>query len=293
MELFHSILNHSTDIAIHPNHTYSELAQSTAKIVFSLGDLVQETKIGILCGKNIGYVSCLLACFLSGAVAVPIGAFHSRSEIAYSIHEAQVSILIYSHEYEEMSLELLAEFPILRLYRVEELLTPISRIALSLEMMSEQMDGLSDTNRGCLMIFTSASTGNPKGVVHTLGSLSSQMNSLVEAWKITKSDRILHALPVDYLDGTVNAILTILRAGGCIEFSEKENVWSRLNSAEEEAITLFMAEPAIYSKLSNVTTLPSLIRENWISVTVKLLFEGYVMVFPCLNILPINLSRRK
>ena len=99
------------------------------------------------------------------------------------------------------------------------------------------------------MIHTSGTTGRPKGVVHTHGSIAAQVDALLEAWAWSDRDRILLVLPLNHVHGLVNVTLCALAAGACCEAPggfDAEATWSRLASGE---LTLFMAVPTIYARL--------------------------------------------
>ena len=52
-----------------------------------------------------------------------------------------------------------------------------------------------------------------QGVVHTHGSLQSQMEGMVSQWKWTAQDVILHVLPLHHIHGIVNILMTSLYCG--------------------------------------------------------------------------------
>ena len=108
-----------------------------------------------------------------------------------------------------------------------------------------------DATRRAMMLYTSGTTGRPKGVVHTHGSvLEAQVESLIDAWAWSPADRILLVLPLHHVHGVVN--VTLVRVVGrrsCAKRpadSTPAHTWERLASGE---ITLFMAVPTIYTRL--------------------------------------------
>lgn len=104
-------------------------------------------------------------------------------------------------------------------------------------------------------------------------TLTAQSKSLMDAWKYTPADHLLHVLPLHHIHGTVNAILTPLLAGSTIEFMypfNPDKVWRRLASPfisepltpATEKITFFTVVPTVYSRLLQThKTLPDDLKE--------------------------------
>lgn len=98
-----------------------------------------------------------------------------------------------------------------------------------------------------------------KGVVLPGSVLTAQSRSLLQAWKYTPEDHLLHVLPMHHIHGTINALLTPLFAGSTIEFLFPFNVqavWERFGapfladtSKQKEKITFFTVVPTIYNRL--------------------------------------------
>ena len=106
-----------------------------------------------------------------------------------------------------------------------------------------------DLARRAMILYTSGTTGKPKGVVSTHANLEAQINALVEAWGWSQDDRILHVLPLHHVHGIVNALSCALYAGACCEFLPRfdaEEVWRKFI---DSPLTIFMAVPTIYVKL--------------------------------------------
>ena len=103
-----------------------------------------------------------------------------------------------------------------------------------------------------MILYTSGTTGRPKGVVTTHGNLEHQIESLVDAWGWRADDRILHVLPLHHTHGIVNALLCALWSGAaCVMLPRFDavEVWRRLAGDPRGGITLFMAVPTVYAKL--------------------------------------------
>ncbi|KAI8898647.1 hypothetical protein BC833DRAFT_589015, partial [Globomyces pollinis-pini] len=146
-------------------------------------------------------------------------------------------------------------------------------------------------------MYTSGTTGHPKGVVHTHKSIFSQINSLKTAWHYNSNDQILHVLPLHHIHGIINVLVTTLYSHGCVELVEKFDpvvVWNRLKSMDDP-VNVFMAVPTIYSKLlhqlpdgdnhlrnlrlciSGSASLPISIKKEWADITGQVLLERYGM----------------
>ncbi|KAJ3030665.1 hypothetical protein HDV00_008750 [Rhizophlyctis rosea] len=155
-----------------------------------------------------------------------------------------------------------------------------------------------DLDRGAQIIYTSGTTGKPKGVLTTHRNIQHQVETLLEAWRWSEEDRILHVLPLHHVHGIINALTCPLWVGATCEFLtpfDAEKVWKRW-SDDKRDLTLFMGVPAIYVKLlqtapqnareiceqfrlmvSGSAPLPDSVFGRWEEVTGQRLLERYGM----------------
>ncbi|KAG0151287.1 hypothetical protein CROQUDRAFT_651518 [Cronartium quercuum f. sp. fusiforme G11] len=111
------------------------------------------------------------------------------------------------------------------------------------------------TNEVALMLFTSGTTGQPKGVPLTHSAIAQQCRSMGSAWEWKSKDRILHCLPLTHIHGIINALVVPIWYGATVEFLgtpfSPSNIWTRILDQKLEPITIFMAVPTIYYRLVN------------------------------------------
>ena len=112
--------------------------------------------------------------------------------------------------------------------------------------------GRGDEKKDGLIVYTSGTTGKPKGVVHTHSSLMAQMDSLSKAWQWSESDRILNVLPLHHVHGVINVLNCSLWNGAECEMTagkfDSHKVWLKL-LREDQRFSVFMAVPTVYNNL--------------------------------------------
>ena len=64
-----------------------------------------------------------------------------------------------------------------------------------------------------LVLYTSGTTGPPKGVVHTHASIAADLDALAEAWAWGPQDHLVHGLPLYHVHGLVLGVLGAVRVG--------------------------------------------------------------------------------
>lgn len=100
---------------------------------------------------------------------------------------------------------------------------------------------------GAVMLFTSGTTGRPKGAPLTHANMLTNMLALSSAWKIGPKDRLLHVLPVFHAHGLFLGIMMPALRGSTIRMLTKFTAEEAV--AHLPGCTMLMAVPAIYTRL--------------------------------------------
>jgi acyl-CoA synthetase (AMP-forming)/AMP-acid ligase II len=127
-----------------------------------------------------------------------------------------------------------------------------------IELLREHAGAAVASDAPALILYTSGTTGLPKGAVHTHGSLGTIVESLRSAWRLSAEDRLLHCLPLHHLHGLVVGLLGSLASGGACELEPDFEASRALARLAQSRATLFFGVPAMYAKLLEVAEVPPL-----------------------------------
>ena len=109
--------------------------------------------------------------------------------------------------------------------------------------------GEPDDEHPTLIVYTSGTTGMPRGAVLPRRSVASNLDALAEVWEWTSADRLTHALPLFHVHGLVLGLLGPLRRGGELMHLGRFDA-ARLTRALEAGATMVFGVPTMYHRLA-------------------------------------------
>ena len=220
-------------------HTYAELASASAEAATALlGEQpdLNEERVVFMVDPSFDYVRIQWGIWRAGGVAVPLCLTHPPAELGYVLDDARPTTVVAGPLFDDLLRPLAAERG-LHYLRSKELGVRIGQLP---EI---------ERDRRAMMLYTSGTTGRPKGVVTTHANIAAQIKSLVQAWEWKAADGILLTLPLHHVHGIVNVVSCALWAGAVCEMAsgfDAEANWARLSGGD---LILYMAVPTIYHRL--------------------------------------------
>jgi fatty-acyl-CoA synthase len=234
----------------HRSLTYAELAARTQRYAGAL------RRLGVGPGDRVAYLGVnavevfetFFAAWLLGAVALPLNYRLSGTEIRYMLADAGVSVLVHSADADAL---VAAAGPLpdgLRVLAVHPASCPAdgldyeAEIAAGPALDAEPPVALDDP---ALILYTSGTTGRPKGAVLTHGSLTWNTVNFLAHVDVLSTDRALCIAPLFHCVGISQVTLPTLFKGGSVELMPKVEPGLVLARVSTARITSFSAVPTM------------------------------------------------
>ena len=221
------------------------MADRTAHALVALG-VKPGDRVAVHAEKSPQALALYAACIKAGVVFLPLNTAYTPKELDYFVADSGAALFVCDPA------EAAAMAPIAK-----------SAGALLYTLGADGSGSLSDLAAGqpatgfaavprdgddlAAFLYTSGTTGRSKGAMLTQTNLLSNAQALVDCWRFTKQDVLLHALPIFHSHGLFVATNVMLLAGGAIIFLPKfdlETVLARLPMA-----TTMMGVPTFYTRL--------------------------------------------
>mmetsp|Transcript_40793 Transcript_40793/g.49494 ORF Transcript_40793/g.49494 Transcript_40793/m.49494 type:complete len:544 (-) Transcript_40793:39-1670(-) len=205
-------------------------------------------RVAVMADAGPEYVASMWAAWMSGGVAVPMALANPPPELLYTLKDAGCTSVLATAAYCD-KLQPLADEVGAKLIKVEAIQPGTGK-----DLKESEVVGLGPmtAGAGALIIYTSGTTGRPKGALHTHSGLKAQMESLSQAWKWEKKDRMVHCLPLHHIHGIVNGMMCCHLNGAALEMMVKfspTTLWKRVQNFTAPSVTIFMGVPTMYAFL--------------------------------------------
>ncbi len=196
--------------------------------------------------KSTDMIVVALACLRAGAALLPLNTAYTLAELEYFLGDAEPALMLCRPDSLALARALGGK---LGLAAVESLGvahdgTFAERIADSptdFETVARASDDLA------AILYTSGTTGRSKGAMLTHENLASNALTLIDCWRFTAADRLIHALPVFHTHGLFVAVNVALLSGATMIFHSRFDPDAVI--AAMPRATSLMGVPTFYTRL--------------------------------------------
>ena len=235
--------------------TRAELRQEAARWMAALrmAGVGPGDRVALSLGKSSGLVTAHLAILGVGAGVVPLNPALTARETEAVLQRAEVKLAITHRETITRGPEILGAVhgPWWIVGETNGLPSSVTPFA---QVLSTTLSGLEPVERSdndlALLVFTSGTTGTPKGVGLTHGNVRANLQALlVETWEIRESDRLLHVLPPHHVHGLGLGLYGTLYVGNAAVLLERFDPAVVLRAFGPRRISVFMGVPTMYHRM--------------------------------------------
>ena len=234
--------------------TYRELERKVKGIVAILEemDIDKGDRVIRYSDKKLPFLIAHLGVMFCGGISVPLNFNYTTEEMKYFIDDSKARFVFSSAEYKEninsikpncSSLEYVFDLSII------DALCKCEKYP-SYTMKEEDI---------CFMLYSSGTTGKPKGVAYSQMGAALSLLSLKKSWEFSSDDILLNVLPLFHTHGLSFATHLGLISGSTIIIDDKFKIDETLDLIKEA--TVFMAVPTIYYDLLNYPKLSEKAKE--------------------------------
>jgi len=222
---------------------YRDLDVLSARMAGVLCDLGVKPgdRVAVQVDKSIESLALYLACLRFGAIYVPMNTAYTPDEVAYILSDCDPKMLIYTDGLTASDLDAAG--------LLKETLNGSggSMMTATAETLPLQPVYGATHDDIAAILYTSGTTGQPKGAMLSHQNLASNAQALAQAWRFSSEDCLLHALPLFHAHGLFVAANVSMVVGASQIFLPKFDVDAVISSLPDA--TVFMGVPTFYTRL--------------------------------------------
>jgi long-chain acyl-CoA synthetase len=212
--------------------SYRELGAACARWAGALraGGVLPGDRVALLLPNGVDCIAALYGALALGAIAVPLNPLLRSAEVEQRLGDSGARLLVTSPDEPGA-----AGVP-------ATLLHPVDAAA------AEPWAGIADRDTGepAVLLYTSGTTGRPKGAELTHGGLRATASFLAESVLALRADDVLlGAAPMTHVFGLAGVLNPALAAGACIALVPRFDATSALELMEREGIEVFLGVPSM------------------------------------------------
>ncbi len=231
--------------------SYLELERSANRMANALADLGvgKGNRVILFFKKSLIFVIAHLALQKLGAISIPLNPGFKKSEMTYLLADAGAQLILMGPGKAAL---------------INEINPNLTRLVIDTQKPYDALDLFRTAPAAftpveikaddpAIIVYTSGTTGKPKGAILTQKNLVSDVRNIIDIWEIRETDVLCHALPFFHVHGLCFALHTCLIAGAHVllldQFSPQRIIETLRNQSGPDVCTVFMAVPAMYAKL--------------------------------------------
>ena len=221
------------------SYSYADVDSASAHMAISLRDagVKPGDRISAQVQKSPDALFLYLACLRAGFVYHPLNPAFQAEELTFFLKDAEPKVIVCDMANEAKILSLAEKTTVRTLSSLHRDRSGTENFA-PLQRNSDDLAAL---------LYSSGTTGVPKGILLTHGNLLSNAEALTDAWEFSEDDTLLHALPLYHIHGLFVAINCVLLSGASMRWLPGFDAARVIEFLPE--CTVMMGVPTYYTRM--------------------------------------------
>jgi len=228
--------------------SYGALLERSAQAANALRRLGVEPgdRVAAQVDKSADLIVLALACLRAGAALLPLNVAYTLAELEYFLGDAEPALTVCRPASLAAVRDLAHRLGLKAVESLGQACDGTFAEAIAAELPAFETVPRSRDDLAAIL-YTSGTTGRSKGAMLTHENLSSNALTLVDYWRFTSADRLIHALPVFHTHGLFVAVNTALIAAATMIYQNRFDPGAVI--AAMPGATSLMGVPTFYTRL--------------------------------------------
>jgi long-chain acyl-CoA synthetase len=277
--------------------TYHDLHERAGRLSSALkevADLQVGDRVALFLPNRPEFILSYYAAVRLGAIAVSLNVMLKRDEVKFILNDSEAKILITTSPLVDQVPDP-TEVPSLKkivssgkteranILQLDDLLASTAPLAPKANL---------DQDQGAAILYTSGTTGTPKGALLSHGNLISNVGATVHHTKMSSDDRLICYLPLFHCFGQNFIMNASVKSGATLVLHERFQPEEILNSIKSNRVSMFFGVPPVYLRFLAVPKIEEYFRavrycftaaapmsvtvaRQWREKVGQIIYEGY------------------
>ncbi|WP_253858922.1 acyl-CoA synthetase [Prauserella alba] len=210
--------------------TYDQLAGSAGALAARLAG---TGRVAVWATPRLETAVAVVGALLAGVPAVPLNPKIGERELAHIVSDSEPGLVLAAAGDD-----------------LPQGLADVPRMDIDVRATAADLPAEPDTEAPALIVYTSGTTGAPKGVVLPRRAIASTVDALGDAWQWTSDDTVVHGLPLFHVHGLILGVLGPLRRGGTVWHLGTFSTGA-LAGALTSGATMMFGVPTMYHRIAD------------------------------------------
>jgi malonyl-CoA/methylmalonyl-CoA synthetase len=215
------------------------------------------TRLGAVRGDRVAFqvekspeaIFLYLGCLRAGLIALPMNPAYGPSEVEYMLGNAEPRIFVCDPAREAALTAVAGRAGVAHIGTLDG--DGQGSVASACHAIRDELPPVEmAADEPAAMLYTSGTTGRPKGAPLTHGNLASNAEVLAEAWGFTEHDVLLHALPIFHAHGLFVALHCTLMAGASMLWLKRFEALKVIKLLDRANV--LMGVPTFYTRMLDI-----------------------------------------